>query len=131
MNAAPDFSTLLSTLGQNGLTQLLGAFNQSKPAQQPAAAATPDLTQLLQSITASQQQSAAYGQGAQTQLQTQPQTTGQTLQNLLQNPALASLLGGQAPAQPPSASAQPPASGQPAAQPDMNEIMAQLAKYQR
>lgn len=113
----------MSALGQNGLTQLLGAMTQSHPSQQPAAGAAPDLAQLLQAIAPSQQQ-APSAQGA------QPQGHGQVFPNILQNPALASLLGVAPPGQPPSAPIQAPA-GQPSGQPDMNEIMAQLAKYQR
>lgn len=113
----------MSALGPNGLTQLLGAMTQSHPSQHPAAGVAPDLSQLLQSIAPSQQQ-ASSAQVA------QPQGQGQAFPNILQNPALASLLGVQATGQPPSAPTQAPAS-QPAGQPDMNEIMAQLAKYQR
>jgi hypothetical protein len=77
------------------------------------------------------------GMGAQQQPQQQQQQGYQQQAHhppppIATNPALASLLG-QVGAPPTSYANAPPGQGQsaPAKQPDMQEIMAQLAKYQR
>lgn len=125
-NNAPNLSSMISSLDSNSLSQLLGAMSQNTSAQTPqplSAGPTPDLARLFGSIS-SPAQSSAYTAGQ--------QAPPQTYQQAFQKPSLASMLGGQ-----PSAyaaatpSAQAPAQTSSHSQPDMNEIMAQLAKYQR
>lgn len=131
-----NLSNLISSLDTTGLQQLLGAMSQQAPSQtsqqQPPTGLTPDLARLLSSTAAPPPQQPAYGQ------QALPHTNSNPYAAMANNPALASLLGGQGqaplptPQQPP-----PPPQNQttnqvpPPGQPDMNEIMAQLAKYRR
>ncbi|KAF2263522.1 hypothetical protein CC78DRAFT_581413 [Lojkania enalia] len=127
-SSVPDLSKLISSLDSNSLSQLLGAMSQSNPSQalQPAPTAlTPDLARLLGSVS-TPSQPVSYSPSVQPPSQQYP--------NSYQNNALASLLPGRLPVQPSATDPAPtqmptpaPASGQP----DMNEIMAQLAKYQR
>ncbi|KAF2470269.1 uncharacterized protein BDR25DRAFT_303819 [Lindgomyces ingoldianus] len=126
---AGNLSNLISSLDPNGLQQLLGAISQngqSQPPQPPPTAPTPDLARLLGSVSAPPTQTPAYP--AQTQY-----PPPQTYPNTYQNPTLASLLGSQPPVQPapPTAPIRTPTQARPTGQPDMNEIMAQLARYQR
>lgn len=115
-----DLSNLISSLDSNALSQLLGAMGQGQNTiaqnpQPPSAVLTADLARLLGSVS-TPTQAPAYAVAAQ-----------QSYQNPYQNAALASYLGGQQPA-PAAPPVQAPAQN---GQPDMNEIMAQLAKYQR
>jgi hypothetical protein len=104
-------------------------MSQNQPSLSPATGAAPDLARLLQSISAppQPQQHAAYNAGV--------QPPAQSYQGAFQNASLASLFTqaqAQAPPQPAAAPpVQTPAQVSPTGQPDMNEIMAQLAKYQR
>lgn len=127
-NAAnpPNLSNLISTLDPSSLSQLLGAMSANGTQQaQAQPTITPDLARLLSSVTTPAGGSAfnmptaqQYGAPYQTQ---QPQSAPQ------------------APTNPPATNpystapnpqyASPPAQG--ARVPDMAEIMAQLAKYQR
>ncbi|KAF2175588.1 hypothetical protein K469DRAFT_646961 [Zopfia rhizophila CBS 207.26] len=132
-NNTPNLSNLISSLDSNGLSQLLGAMSHNNPSQAPpqppAAGLTSDLARLLGSVSAPPAQPPAYAPRP-----SQPPQSPQTYPNSYQNPALASLLGGQGPLQPTPPAAPPvqtPTQPSPAGQPDMNEIMAQLAKYQR
>jgi hypothetical protein len=122
-----DINSLLSSLNGNDLQKLIAAAQAQQAAQThphaqagPATGLTPDLSRLL-----------GGGQGQSPSLPgsayPQPQT-GQPnpLASLANNPALASLLGGQN-APPGSNPAGGPVDQQ--GQPDMAQIMAQLAKY--
>jgi hypothetical protein len=113
-----NISNIISSLDPNTLSQLLGAMSGNNAPQmpQPTPGINADLARLL------------------AQVSTPAQTPGFNSQNQSQVPqlgnqysALASLLGGQASASTP----QSQTAAQPAGPPDMNEIMAQLAKYQR
>lgn len=121
----PNLSSLISSLDPNGLSQLLGAMSgnnsTSQTPQPPSAAHAPDLARLLGSIS-TPAQAPAY---------TAPSQPPYSYPNPYQNPALGSLLGGQIPAQPAAPPVHTPTQAPPQSQPDMNEIMAQLAKYQR
>jgi hypothetical protein len=125
---APDFSNLISALDSNGLSQLLGAMSQNNASQgapSHATVPTPDLARLLGSVS-SPAQASLYA--------ATPQAASQGYPNMYHNASLASLLAGQTPTQQPSMVAPPvqtPTQATPGGQPDMNEIMAQLAKYQR
>ena len=118
-----DIQRLISSLDPNGLSQLLGAMSGNNQAQVPqpqAAGLSPELIRLLGSVS-TPSQPPIFPSAAQPT----------PFSNAYQNNALASLLGGQA-----GRSAAPPVhtptqSAPPSGQPDMNEIMAQLAKYQR
>ncbi|KAF2661540.1 hypothetical protein K491DRAFT_586856 [Lophiostoma macrostomum CBS 122681] len=124
----PNFSNLISGLDSNGLSQLLGAMSQnnaSQPAPSQPAALSPDLARLLVSVSSPTQASSYAGT---------PQAAPQGYANMFQNASLASLLGGQTPSQQPAMVAPPvqtPTQATLTGQPDMTEIMAQLAKYQR
>ncbi|KAJ9665943.1 nuclear polyadenylated RNA-binding protein 3 [Coniosporium apollinis] len=136
----PSLSNTIANLDPSSLQQLLGAMQHQpsqapqQPPQQPHQQAPPpaltaDLARILGGAApAPQHQTPAYNQPPQ-QMQGNPYGT------LAGNPALASLLGGvgtpqqQAPQQ--QAPPQPPPQGQQQGQPDMQEIMAQLAKYRR
>lgn len=121
--AAPpnNISNIISSLDPGTLSQLLGAMSQqnSMPQNpQPAPSINADLARLL------------------AQVSSPSQTPGFNTPALPQNPqlgqpqysALAAMLGGQAqPAAPPVQTPTQQSGGAP----DMNEIMAQLAKYQR
>ena len=130
-----------------GLQKLLSSMQQQPSSQNPSVQAsglTPDLARLLGgaggNVLQAQHQptaaaAAAYGQPPQAGTATQPNA----LAALSSNPAFASLLGGAGGAGalggvPPQAQ-QPMQHGPPhhglAGQPDMQEIMAQLAKYRR
>jgi len=117
-----NLSSIISSLDPNSLSQLLGVISGNNAAQTPQAphsGLTPDLARLLSSVTSSPA-APAYNAPAQPQ---------QQFASLYQNPAFASLMGGQQPQQnTPSVQTPQAAPGQP---PDMAEIMAQLAKYQR
>ncbi|KAF2501007.1 hypothetical protein BU16DRAFT_522065 [Lophium mytilinum] len=121
-----NLSNLISSLDTSGLQKLLGVIQQpnAQQAQQAQTGLSPDLARLL-SAAAGPPSQQGYGQ--------QAPSRGGPDQNayaaLANNPAFASLLGGQQPN--PLQSRPPPAQNQPAPQPDMNEIMAQLAKYRR
>jgi hypothetical protein len=125
-NSSQNLSNLISTLDSTSLSQLLSAM--SNPAQTPQpqlSGPPPDLARLLGQVPTPAQ---PYGYTAPTQPAQQP------YQNAFQNSSLAALLGGQPPARPNTLTSAPlqnhmqaPSTGQP----DMNEIMAQLAKYQR
>ncbi|KAF2738033.1 hypothetical protein EJ04DRAFT_574262 [Polyplosphaeria fusca] len=126
-NAAPNLSSMLSSLDPNGLSQLLGAITQNgqtSAAQAVTPSITPDLARLLAAATTPTQQPSYPPAGI--SLQGFPTNAGQ-------NSTLASLLSSlpqnQAAStpQPMQTQSQPT----PTSQPDMNEIMAQLAKYQR
>ncbi|KAF2814618.1 uncharacterized protein BDZ99DRAFT_434331 [Mytilinidion resinicola] len=121
-----NLSTLISSLDTSGLQKLLGVMQQpnAQQAQQPQTGLSPDLARLLSAAAGPPSQQ---GYGQQTPLRGGPDQNAYAA--LANNPALASLLGGQQPNGPQSRA--PPAQNQPAPQPDMNEIMAQLAKYRR
>ncbi|KAK8175143.1 hypothetical protein IWX90DRAFT_411732 [Phyllosticta citrichinensis] len=139
---APDVASLISNLDSDSLQKLLATIQQ--PGQQPSAATsagiTPDLSRLLGgAMQTGQPQSAptqAFHPAQQPQAWQQhppPQSNANPFASLQGNPALAAYLGGQ---QPSSAPQQPPMQQQTAgvplaAKPDMQEIMAQLAKYRR
>jgi hypothetical protein len=114
----PNISNIITSLDSASLTQLLGAMsgNNVPQNQQPPPNFNADLARLLAQVS-SPAQTPGYGTAAQPQM---PQ--------LGQFPGLASLLASQA--QPSATPIQntPQAGGAP---PDMNEIMAQLAQYQR
>ncbi|KAF2000474.1 hypothetical protein P154DRAFT_576150 [Amniculicola lignicola CBS 123094] len=138
----PNLSNLISSLDSNGLSQLLGVMAQSNPsqlAQLPQTTLTPELARLLGSAS-TQAPPPAFPPNAYPPQQQQhqppqpsyPQSFPQPQQTAFPNAALAALLSGHSAQQSP---VQPPAQNQtqssPTGQPDMNEIMAQLAKYQR
>ncbi|KAK7527973.1 putative arginine/serine-rich splicing factor [Phyllosticta citriasiana] len=140
--AAPDVASLISNLDSDSLQKLLATIQQ--PGQQPAAATssagvTPDLSRLLGGAVQPGQPQAAPAQAfppQQPQAWQQhppPQPGANPFASLQGNPALAAYLGGQ---QPGSAPQQPHIQQQtagvpPSGKPDMQEIMAQLAKYRR
>lgn len=115
----PQLSNIISSLDANSLQQLLGAMSQNNAPQAPQlpTGLSPDLARLLGSIPAPQSQP----------------PMPPTFQNPYANPAVASFMGQVPSQQPPSGRAPAPAANQPsgAGQPDMNEIMAQLARYQQ
>lgn len=114
-----NISSMISSLDPSTLSQLLGAMSQAQNPQ-PAPGLNANLARLLAQVS-SPSQTPGLGTPAQAQL---PQL-GQPQYN-----ALAAMLGGQQP-QPAAPAMQPPPTQQPGGAPDMNEIMAQLAKYQR
>lgn len=132
----PQLTQLLGSLNGQDLQKLLSAAGVQQPQtpqtphqpQQPAAGGiTPDLARILATAgvnTNASGQAAAYGQPP-----VQSATPQQNSYNALaSNPALASLLSGAAAQQPVQ---QVPVGGTAGGQPDMQEIMAQLAKYKR
>jgi hypothetical protein len=115
-----NISNIISSLDPATLSQLLGAMSQqnSMPQNpQPAAGLNLDLARLLAQVS-----SPSHTPGLSSPAQSQLPPLGQPQYN-----ALAAMLSGQAHS---AAPVQPPAQ-QPGGAPDMNEIMAQLAKYQR
>ncbi|KAF1956539.1 hypothetical protein CC80DRAFT_60013 [Byssothecium circinans] len=113
----PNLSNIITSLDPNSLSQLLGAMsgNNAAQVQQPPAGLAPDLARLL-------------GQVSTTAVATPYSAPAMPLQqftNPYQNP-----FGGQQPPQPPAGRNVGNPQQQPG-QPDMNEIMAQLARYQR
>ncbi|KAF2630135.1 hypothetical protein BU25DRAFT_335868 [Macroventuria anomochaeta] len=116
-----NISNIISSLDPNTLSQLLGAMSQQNNMPQnpqPVPGINADLARLLAQVS-SPSQTPGFTSSAQSQL---PQL-GQP-----QYSALAAILGGQ------PQTAAPPVqtpTQQPGGAPDMNEIMAQLAKYQR
>ncbi|KAL1394058.1 putative arginine/serine-rich splicing factor [Phyllosticta capitalensis] len=135
---APDVASLISNLDSDSLQKLLATIGQ--PGQQPTAATpstgiTPDLSRLLGGA-AQPGQPQAFPPAQQPQAwQQQPpsQPSANPFASLQGNPALASFFGGQQNASTPQ---QPPlqqqaAGAPPGGKPDMQEIMAQLAKYRR
>jgi hypothetical protein len=113
-----NMSNLISSLDPNTLSQLLGAMSGNNAPQmpQPASGINADLARLLAQVS-----SPAQTPGFSTSNQQQVPQLGN------QYSALASIFGAQASASTP----QTQTAAQPAGAPDMNEIMAQLAKYQR
>ncbi|PVH97676.1 hypothetical protein DM02DRAFT_73776 [Periconia macrospinosa] len=116
----PNLSSMITSLDQNSLSQLLGAIsgNNAVPGPQPPTGLTPDLARLLSQVTTS-------APGAPFNL---PALPNQPYINPFQPP-----YNGQS-QQPPAGHnaglpGHPGQPGQPG-QPDMNEIMAQLAQYQ-
>lgn len=119
--AQPNISNIISSLDPSTLSQLLGAMSQQNNVSQntqPAPGINADLARLLAQVS-SPSQTPGFSSPAQPQL---PQL-GQP-----QYSALAAMLGGQS--QPAALPVQPPTQ-QLGGAPDMNEIMAQLAQYQR
>lgn len=119
--AQPNISSIISSLDPSTLSQLLGAMSQQNSVpqnSQPAPGFNSDLARLLAQVS-SPSHTPGFGSPAPSQL---PQIGHP------QYSALAAMLGGQSQTTAPSV--QPPAQ-QPGGVPDMNEIMAQLAKYQR
>lgn len=116
----PQLSNLISSLDSNSLQKLLGAMSQNSAPQapQPPAGLAPDLARLLGSMSAPPSQ--------------QPSTPA-AFQNPYVNPALASIMSQAQSQQASQGRATGPAPNQPspAAQPDMNAIMAQLASYRQ
>jgi hypothetical protein len=131
----PDLSSLISSMDASQLQKLLGAIQPPQSQQAPQQQASPsfsgaagatDLARLLGSMSAQQGQT----QGYQPPSGQTPQQYQDSFQSLANNPAFASLLGNQS--TPAAAPVQPPTQATPSPQqPDMAEIMAQLAKYQR
>lgn len=117
--AQPNISNIITGLDPASLSQLLGAMSGNNAPQnpQPAPAFNADIARLLAQVS-TPAPSAGYGASSQPQI---PQ--------LNQFSNLASLFASQAPQQP----APPPAQNNPqaGAAPDMDQIMAQLAQYQR
>ncbi len=118
-----DLSKLLGSLDPNSMSQLLGALGSSaaQTPQPPAPGITSDLARLLSSVS----------NPAAVPTYEAPALPPQSYANPYQNPSFAQFYGGQASAQqhPQPTQHLPPAASP--GQPDMNEIMAQLAKYQR
>jgi hypothetical protein len=114
----PNISNIITSLDSASLTQLLGAMsgNNMPQNQQPPPNFNADLARLLAQVS-SPAQTPSFGTTAHPQM---PQ--------LGHFPGLASLLANQAQSAPPPVQSAPPAGGAP---PDMSEIMAQLAQYQR
>jgi hypothetical protein len=113
-----NISNLISSLDPNTLSQLLGAMsgNSAAPVQQSAPSINADLARLLAQVS-----SPAQTPGFSTPSQPQMPQLGN------QYSALASFFGSQAS----TSNTQPQTAAQSGGAPDMNEIMAQLAKYQR
>ena len=113
-----NISSLISSLDPNTLSQLLGAMsgNGAPPVQQSAPSINADLARLLAQVS-----SPAQTPGFSTPSQPQMPQLGN------QYSALASFFGSQAS----TGNSQPQTAAQSGGAPDMNEIMAQLAKYQR
>ncbi|ORY06022.1 hypothetical protein BCR34DRAFT_666717 [Clohesyomyces aquaticus] len=128
-----NLSNLISSLDPSGLQQLLGAMSQNgqsqtqQSPQPPAVAPPPDLARLLGSVSNPQTQAPSYPNQSQ---QNAPQGYQNTYQQM---PSLASFLSSQPPTQaaPSAAPIQSPTQATPTGQPNMQEIMEQLARYQR
>ncbi|KAF1929109.1 uncharacterized protein M421DRAFT_92201 [Didymella exigua CBS 183.55] len=115
-----NISNMISSLDPATLSQLLGAMSQQNnmpQTPQPTAGLNLDLARLLAQVS-----SPSHTPGVTSPAQLQLPQLGQPQYN-----ALAAMLGGQVQS---AAPVQLPAQ-QPGGAPDMNEIMAQLAKYQR
>jgi hypothetical protein len=115
----PNISNLITSLDSTSLSQLLGAMsgNNVAQSQQPTPSNfNADIARLLAQVSSPVQ---TPGYGAPSQPQVPPQ--------LGHFPGLASLLANQGQSAAPQAQHAPPAGGAP----DMSEIMAQLAQYQR
>lgn len=112
----PNISSIITSLDSNSLSQLLGAMGGNNIPQnpQPAPALNADIARLLAQVS-TPVPTPGFGAPSQPQL---PQ--------LNQFPGLASLFANQAQSAPP-----PAQNASQAATPDMTEIMAQLAQYQR
>jgi hypothetical protein len=120
---AANLSSLFSALSPDQLTQLLAAMPRNSPAQTPQpqpTGLTPELARLLSAVSTPAPTS-AYNMPA-----PQPQSYG----NPYQNPAYTQQYGAQGPIQQPAQPVQPASHAAPPRS-DMDEIMAQLAKYQR
>jgi hypothetical protein len=119
--AQSNISNIISSLDPSTLSQLLGAMSQQNNVPQnaqPAPGLNADLARLLAQVS-----SPGHTPGF-----TSPAQQHQPQLGHSQYSALAAMLGGQSQASaPPAQPSQQPAG----AAPDMNEIMAQLAKYQR
>ena len=120
--AQPNISNIISSLDPSTLSQLLGAMSQQSNVPQntqPAPGLNADLARLLAQVS-----SPGHTPGF-----TSPAQQHQPQLGHSQYSALAAMLGGQSQASAPPVQ---PSTQQPAGTaPDMNEIMAQLAKYQR
>lgn len=116
-----NISNIISSLDPSTLSQLLGAMSQQNNApqnNQPAPGLNADLARLLAQVS-----SPSHTPGLSSATQPLLPALGQP-----QFSALAAMLGGQAQS---AAPAVQPTAQQSGGVPDMNEIMAQLAKYQR
>ncbi|KAL5121052.1 nuclear polyadenylated RNA-binding protein 3 [Pleosporales sp. CAS-2024a] len=115
----PNISNIITSLDSASLSQLLGAMSASNnvpQSQQPAPMFNADIARLLAQVS-SPTQTPGFGAPVPPQMS-----------QLNQFPGLAAMLASQAPpAAPPVQN--PPQTGNPP--PDMSEIMAQLAQYQR
>jgi hypothetical protein len=113
----PNISNIITSLDSASLSQLLGAMSGNNVPQntQPPNNFNADIARLLAQVS-SPVQTPGYGAPAQPQM---PQ--------LSHFPGLASLLASQSQPTTPQVQSAPQASGNP----DMSEIMAQLAQYQR
>lgn len=114
----PNMQNIISSLDPASLSQLLGAMSNSNTPQshQPLPNLNADLARLLAQVS-SPAQTPGFSTTSHTQM---PQ--------LNHFPGLAAMLANQAQSAPSPAQNNPQPGG---AQPDMNEIMAQLAQYQR
>ncbi|KAL9085954.1 MAG: hypothetical protein Q9165_007316 [Trypethelium subeluteriae] len=133
----PDLQNFITQLDEANLRKVLGTMNPHQslqtpqmglPQQQqpPHSNINPDLVSMLGNIQP-QQLMPAHQQGNHGQLQSQPQQHALAQQNFSAH-QLMNMLG--APAQ--GATPQPPAAGQPhQGQTDVQDLMAQLAKYRR
>ncbi|KAF2023882.1 hypothetical protein EK21DRAFT_79959 [Setomelanomma holmii] len=113
----PNISNMITSLDAASLSKLLGAMsgNAAPSTPQPAPTLNADIARLLAQVS-SPAQTPGYGAPSQPQVPQLNQFSG-----------FASLLANQAQSSAPPTQAPPPAGGAP----DMNEIMAQLAQYQR
>ena len=120
-----NLSSLLTALSPDQLAQLLAAMPRNSPAQTPQpqpAGLTPELARLLSAVS-TPAPAPAYN------MQAPPP---QSYANPYQNPPFAPQYGGQLPMQQqPAQPVQPPPNPPTPGQADINEIMVQLAKYQR
>ena len=127
---AANLSNLFSALSPDQLAQLLAAMPRNSPAQTPQpqhAGLTPELARLLSAVsTPTPTPTSAYNM---------PPPPPQSYANPYHNPAYTQQYGAHVPIQQqpaqPVQPVQPPSHAATPNQPDMNEIMAQLAKYQR
>lgn len=145
-NSNANLGNFISSLDSTGLQNLLGAMSQ-QPQQHPSSQShppqpsgiSPDLARLLGAVGAQPPQQQPPQQQPRYSQQPPPANSN-PYAALANNPDLASLVGGQAQAPlsaprqghpPPQNQIQNHNQGPPPGQPDMAEIMAQLAKYQR
>jgi len=119
----PNISSMITSLDAASLSQLLGAMSGNNAPQnpQPAPNFNADIARLLAQVSSPGQ---TPGYSAQPLAQTQP-----PLPQFGQFPGLASLFANQAQSAAPPVQNAPQAGAPPT--PDMSEIMAQLAQYQR